>query len=332
MCCVYVDDFRIASASEEMLNDFEFRFMQKYPVTKQTTEWYLGMKITRDNTMYTITITQAAYIDDVLERFGMRDCKPCDTPAATGLKFSKDDIDVHEADKSFNLAEAVGALLWIARCSHPEIHYIVNQLGSQVRYPSSIKIKACKRVFRYLKGSRDIGITFRRNENADFKLNLIAYSDSDFAGEPEENDLPMRSASGSVVFLDGIGPICTRVELQPTIALSTSEAEYVAVGKTSQLVSSFRQQLEEMNFQQTAPTIINEDNQATIAMVNKATSGSKTRHIKLKHHYIRELVQNQEIALIYCSTNDMIADILTKALPRDQFLHLRDYLLGIRTI
>jgi hypothetical protein len=216
MCCVYVDDFRIASASEEMLNDFEAKFMQKYPVTKQTTEWHLGMKISRDKDLHSITITQAAYIDDVLERFGMRDCKPCDTPAATGLKLSKEDIEVHETDKSFNLAEAVGALLWIARCSHPEIHYIVNQLRYQVRYPSSIKIKACKRVFRYLKGCRDIGITFRRNENADFKLNLIAYSDSNFAGEPEENDLPMRSTSGSIVFLDGIGPICTRVELEPT--------------------------------------------------------------------------------------------------------------------
>jgi hypothetical protein len=331
MCCVYVDDFRVASTSTLMINDFEEKFMSSYPVTKQTTEWYLGMKIVRDTVNETITITQEAYIDDILTRFGMRDCKPCDTPAVTGVKFSKDDIYINAEDLNFNLSEAVGALLWIARCSHPEIHYIVNQLGSHVRYSSSIKIRACKRVFRYLQGCKNIGVIFRRNRSENFKLNLIAYSDADYAGEPEENDSPMRSTSGSVIFLDGIGPINTKVELQSTTALSTCEAEYYAVGKTAQLVAENREKLAELNFVQSHPTVINEDNQSTIAVVNKATSGSKLRHVKLKHHYIKELIKDKDIVLVYCPTKEMIADILTKALPRDQFLYLRDYLLGIKT-
>jgi hypothetical protein len=332
ICCVYVDDFRIASTNETLLDDFENKFLAKYPVTKQSTEWYLGMKIIRDTIAETITITQEAYIDDVLSRFGLRDCKPCDTPAVTGVKFSKDDTHLNPEDKNFNLSEAVGALLWIARCSHPEIHYIVNQLGSHVNYPSSIKIRACKRVFRYLQGCKTIGVTFTRNHSKDFKLNIIAYSDADFAGEPEENDAAMRSTSGSVLFIDGVGPICAKVELQTTTALSTCEAEYYAVGKTAQMVLENREKLAELNFPQSNPTVINEDNQSTLAVVNKATSGSKLRHVKLKHQFVKELIKNKDIVLVYCPTTEMIADILTKALPRDQFLYLRDYLLGIKTI
>jgi aspartate oxidase len=85
--------------------------------------------------------------------------------------------------------------------------------------------------------------------------------------------------------------------LQSTIALSTCEAEYYAVGKTAQLVAENREKLAELNFVQSHPTVINEDNQSTIAVVNKATSGSKLRHVKLKHHYIKELIKDKDIVL-----------------------------------
>jgi hypothetical protein len=124
--------------STSMIKDFEEKFMSSYPVTKQTAERYLGMKIVRDTVNETITITQEAYIDDILTRFGMRDCKPCDTPAVTGV--NKDDIYINAEDLNLNLSEA--------RCSHPEIHYIVNQLGSHVRYSSSIKNSSMQKSFQ----------------------------------------------------------------------------------------------------------------------------------------------------------------------------------------
>jgi hypothetical protein len=238
-------------------------------------------------------------------------------------------LDGGNNDANFQYAEAVGALLWIARCSHPEIMYAVNQVAAHTKYPSTIKIKAAKRILRYLQGVKHFGIMLRQDPNAQgLKLSFLGFGDSDFAGEPEGSADAMKSLSASIVLVEGVGLIQARSQIQPTIARSTSEAEYVSAGATGQMISSARQLAEEMGFRQDKPTILMEDNQGTIAMVKNVVSGSNTRHIKIQHHYIRELVKNGEIELQYCPTNEMLADILTKPLAKIQFINLRNRLLG----
>jgi hypothetical protein len=326
---IYVDDFRVASSDEQLLKEFESAFTKRFPVTKKTTDWYLGMNIIRDKENGTTTICQTAFIDEMLEKYGMTNCAPADTPAATGIKFEKTDTHLKESDKTFPYSEAIGDLLWCAYGAHPAIHYIVNQLGSHSLYPSSLKIQAIKRVMRYLKLNRELGITYRQVPEEKFKLKLIAYSDADFANEAEGNDTPMRSLSGHVIFIQGVGPIAFKTKLQDTIAQSTMESEYVANSLTARVTSSIRQQLEELGFPDFDPSVLCGDSQAAIKAINKAISSARTRHIKIAHHYIRELIANKEIQLVYVPSVDNIADILTKALPREQFLYLRDYLQGI---
>jgi KUP system potassium uptake protein len=138
----------------------------------------------------------------------------------------------------------------------------------------------------------------------------------------------MRSITGMVAYIHGVGPIYSRSSLQTTISRSTAEAEYKAASTAAQFCSSFRQLLEEIGFPQTSPTTIHGDNQACLAIAGSKISGSNTRHIKLQYHYIRELILNKEVEMIYCPTEKMIADIMTKALAPAQFTYLKDILLN----
>ncbi len=136
----------------------------------------------------------------------------------------------------------------------------------------------------------------------------------------------MHSLTGGLIYMLGTGPIFWQSKLQETISKSTAEAEYRATSSIAQQISSYRIILEETGFTQSDPTIIFQDNQACIAMTNSVLCSSKSRHIKLDHHYIRQQVREGEVSLVYCPTEQMIADIFTKALPKPQFEKLRDLL------
>jgi hypothetical protein len=179
-----------------------------------------------------------------------------------------------------------------------------------------------------LKGTLKLGITFHRRKDDSSDLRLVGYTDSDWAGEPEENDLPMRSTSGMVSFLEGIGPLAWFSTLIPTISQSTAEAEYKGVGLTGKWLSGTMQIFQEIGIPLIQPCILYCDNQAARTMAKAQFSGSKTRHIKINHHYIRELIDIGEIDVVYCPTGDMVADIMTKALPPATFQKCRKILLN----
>jgi len=322
---LYVDDFRCASEDESELNKIMLHFKEHYSIKEQPENWWLGIKVDHDREAGTLKISQEQYILNLLKDYSMSDCKSVSTPAEPNSKLVKtpDDEKDKEALK-FPYRQLVGALLWIARTCRPDIIYAVNKLGSHCNNPNTSHVIAAKRVLRYLKGTAKMGITFRKADN----VILNAMSDADWAEEPEENDLPMRSTTGMLVYLLGIGPLVWMSSLQTTIAGSTAEAEYKAVGSVAKAVIGQRQLLKELGFAQVKPTTIHEDNQACIAIAKAKFSGSKTRHIKLNHHLIREYIEDQDVQLEFCSTDKMIADIFTKALTPLVFIKLRDILLS----
>jgi hypothetical protein len=272
----------------------------------------------------TLKISQEQQILKMLAQFNMSDCKPSSTPAEPNSKLIKTPDGEKDYDAAkFPYREAVGALLWIARTCRPDILYAVNKLGSHCNNPNTSHVMAAKRVMRYLKGTTTLGITYRKADS----LVLEAMSDSDWAGEPQENDKPMRSTNGIVIYFKGIGPINWVSSLQTTISGSSSEAEYKCIGAAGKLIMGERNILSELKFDQLEPTIIYEDNNACITMTKSSQTSSKMRHINLNHHYIREIVREKCVVPIYCSTNDNVADIFTKALPKAAFVKLRDILL-----
>jgi hypothetical protein len=187
-------------------------------------------------------------------------------------------------------------------------------------------VRALKHLLRYLKGSVDKTLTLHRGTTRFVKL--AAYSDSDWAGCPENSHTPMCSTTGNVVYLVEIGAVFAQSVTQKVVALSTAEAETIAACECAKKVRAGREFLSEIGFPQTEPSEIKEDNEACIAMSKSILTSSKSRHMKIKHHYVRSQVAEGEVKLVPCPTSEMVADILTKNLERPQFEKLRDILLG----
>jgi hypothetical protein len=214
--------------------------------------------------------------------------------------------------------------LWFARTGRPEVSYAVNQGSQFVASYDESHVTAAKRILRYFKGTLDLKKVLRRSDN--FKH--YAYVDSDFGGEPEQNEFPMRSLSALVILLFGIGVLLACVILEKTLSLSTCEAEYKAISRGAQVLVGYRQFMEEIGFGDHLPSQMYSDNQAAIAMTKQTSSNASTRHMKMKFHYIREQIADREVTVDYCPTLQMIADILTKALERTLFEKFRRVLLS----
>jgi hypothetical protein len=323
---LYVDDSRWLADNESDGLAFLHAYQLHFPSKADPPGPYLGMKVEHDRIAGKLSLSMEKFIDASLENFGMSDCKPASTPAAPGTKLERQPEGTTDVDaQAFPYHELLGDLLWISRTCFPEITYAVNQCSPHLKNYNTHHITAAKHVLRYLKGVKSQCLTMHRQDS----LILGAYSDSDFANEPQTNASPMRSLSGMAIYFAGVGVIAWASKLQDTISHSTGEAEYRACGLTGRHVEYFRYMLEFLGLSQETPTIIYEDNAACIEMVKTVLCSSRTRHIHRDHHYIRELVlQSKTVVVKYCPTNEMVADIFTKALSRHQFCYLRDILLG----
>jgi hypothetical protein len=184
------------------------------------------------------------------------------------------------------------------------------------------QILAVKRIFKYIKGTKELGITFRKSKDSGGPV-LVGYVDADFAGD-EATSL---STTGWVFKMSG-GPVSWHSKLQKDVALSTAEAEYIAACSAVQEAVYLRQILECTGFPQQGPTILYEDNVACIAMSKNPVIGKLTRHIRRKYHFVRQKAQLGEIELVHIDTKEQIADILTKPLNREIFERLRPGLTG----
>lgn len=149
-------------------------------------------------------------------------------------------------------------------------------------------------------------------------MKLETYADADYAG-----DLEQRKSTTGYLLKIGNGSVSWCSKRQPVTALSTTEAEYIALSSAAQETIWFRTLLQELGYKQDDATIVNEDNQGTIALANNPVAHSRTKHIDVRNHFIREKLASKELKLKYCQTKNMLADILTKPLPRPLFEKLR---------
>ncbi|CAB4003970.1 Hypothetical predicted protein [Paramuricea clavata] len=168
-------------------------------------------------------------------------------------------------------------------------------------------------VFRYLKGTAQLRLQYQETD-----ANVEGYSDADWASDSDDR----RSTSGNVFVMSG-GAISWASKKQPTVALSTSESEYIALCFATQEAVWLRQLMKDLQMECTTATTIYEDNQGDIAMSRNPVLHKRTKHIDIKYNFVREKTQDETIELKYCPTNEMVADILTKPLSKGQFEYLR---------
>jgi hypothetical protein len=219
--------------------------------------------------------------------------------------------------------KAVGSLIYLNTCTRPDISFAVSSLARKMSNPSYQDWHAVKRLLRYLKGTKDYGISLGNNNQqnpADPGKIIKVYSDADWAGDIATR----RSTSGYLIYLQQI-LICWGTKIQRVVALSTAEAEYISGSTACQETTWVRNLHHEITKQRIVPHLMI-DNQAAIAMSKNNIQHARAKHIDIRYHYIRDLVMNNEITIEYCASNDMIADIMTKPLGRILFEKFREKL------
>ncbi|KAI7951517.1 hypothetical protein MJO28_007201 [Puccinia striiformis f. sp. tritici] len=261
-----------------------------------------------------VTLSQRHYIDAQLERFELQHLYPSSTPMKPGghlVQASRAERLAH-LESGNNYRSLVGALNYLSVTTQPDITFAVSSLSQFLNSPGTAHWEAGVQVFWYLKGTRDIGLKFMKlSTEVD---SLVGYADTDWASCPESR----RSVSGNLVLLNG-NVISWKSKKQPTLSLLSTEAEYKSVGDITKEVMWIKTLLKKIfNIKIAGPTQIFEDNQGAIALANDVSNHSnyKTKHMSLKHHFIRREIKNESITLQYVRSNQMLADFLTKAVGK----------------
>jgi hypothetical protein len=201
--------------------------------------------------------------------------------------------------------------------SHPDIMHAVGMVGRYQAAPKQSHLQAVKRIFRYLKETMTYGLWYPRNQN----LQLTAYSDADWANCVDER----KSTSGGAFFL-GDSLVAWLSKKKGSISLSTTEAEYIVAATCCTQVLWMIQTLADLEVKYTAPIPIHCDNTSAISVSKNPVFHSKTKHIPIKYHFLREQVTNQIVQVNYIPTTEQIADIFTKPLAKTPFEYLRQKL------
>ena len=314
--CLYVDDLMIIGTGEAIA-DFKASIKKRYTLTDNgLISEILGIKIQRSKDE--LALTQSLYIGKILDKFGMNDCKPQDSPMSSTFANEENDVeDDHTIDgESYRYREAIGSLLHLANCTRPDIAYAVNTLSQATANPERKHWTAVKRIIRYLKGTQNIGLKYSKTGSKNQNV-LSCYTDASYATGAKG-----KSISGCLIMLNG-NVITWSSRKQTVVAQSTVESEYIALSEASRQVTWIQNMLIELGLELAIPSTIYEDNQGTIKLAENPLISKRSKHIAVRYHYIREKLEEGMISLVYCSTKEMIADALTKPLPKTMFEILR---------
>ena len=310
---LYVDDLLVSGSSGEHIDKFKEEMKDAFEMTDLgRMTFFLGMQV--DQKQNEIFLCQEKYANEILKKFNMEGCKPTAIPMNQKEKFCKEDGAEKVDEKLYR--SLIGCLMYLS-ASRPHILHALSLLSRYMNCASRIHFQAAKRVLRYVKDTIDFGIRYHYVKN----FRLHGYSDSDWAGCADD----MRSTSG-YLFSFGSRIFSWYSKKQEVIAQSTAEAEYVAATAAVNQALWIRKLMTDLHMEQQDSTQIFVDNQAAISISNNPVFHGKTKHFKIKLYFLREAQKEGEVKLIYCTTKEQSADILTKALPKARYEFLRQRL------
>jgi Reverse transcriptase (RNA-dependent DNA polymerase)/gag-polypeptide of LTR copia-type/Integrase core domain len=260
-------------------------------------QYFLGIQVQRDRSKRRLHINQSGYISLILERFGMEDSKPAPTPIATGTT-------LHKATDGDALVDLKPYQSLVA----------VSQVSQHSSAPTPTHQSTGKRGFRYLNATSTMGITYDGSHG----LELEAYCDADYAASEG------RKSIMAFLFKLAGAAVSWMSKLEPTVAISSTESEYMALlqaVKESIWIQRFLKELGRYSAVKNANRIM-EDNQGAIALAHNPEYHARTKHIDVQYHFVRECIEMGKVELVYCPTEEMVADALTKPLARDRHWNL----------
>uniref|UniRef100_H3G9W5 Reverse transcriptase Ty1/copia-type domain-containing protein n=1 Tax=Phytophthora ramorum TaxID=164328 RepID=H3G9W5_PHYRM len=306
---IYVDDLMLFSKTKEHIESTKVALKKEFSIKELgELKYCLGIEIDRNREDKTILMNQRAYIKRLAEKFGVDKCKAVHTPADCNSKLVK--MSEEEAFVAkYPYRELVGALMYLATCTRPDIAQAVGEVAKFCERYNKSHWVAAKRILKYLKTTQDMGIVF----NGAIKGEPIGYADANWAGDLDTR----RSTTGYVFFLNG-SAISWKSKRQPTVATSSTEAEYMSLYSATQEAVWLRLLLKDMGYEDQGATLIYQDNQGCIALAKNPVYHARTKHIAIKFHFLRDKIERAVIRLDYKPTDEMIADGMTKALTRDK--------------
>ncbi|KXJ62343.1 hypothetical protein RP20_CCG020162 [Aedes albopictus] len=314
---IYVDDFLIFTNDAKMRKRLKTFLCNRFRMKDLGQAKYcLGLQISRNKERGELSIDQRKYIEDVLDRFNLTDCHPVSTPFESSERLDKSmtpkSQDEIEEMKKVPYKEAVGCLQYIAQATRPDISFAVNAVSQFSSNPGRKHWEAVKRILRYLKGTINNRLLFNKRGNGE----IIGYTDADWGGDVDSR----RSTTGYVFMFQG-GAISWNVKRQPTVALSSCEAEYMALSRTIQEALWWRNMLKQI-FGETQIKIFC-DNQSAISIAKNGSYNPRTKHVDIRYHFVHDAIDSGSVAINYVNTKDQAADGFTKPLVQSGVTNMK---------
>ncbi|WJZ87390.1 hypothetical protein VitviT2T_006774 [Vitis vinifera] len=303
--CLYVDDMLILS--DDMRGIIETkRFLSSTFKMKDLGEvdTILGIKVKRNSGGY--ALNQTHYIEKVVSKFSHLKIKDANTPFDSSIKLEKND---GRSVAQLEYASAIGSLMYAAQCTRADISFAVSKLSRFTSNPSVEHWKAIGRVLGYLKNTKELSLQYSK-----FPAIIEGYSDASWISSVGDN----LSTTGWVFTLGG-GAVSWGSKKQTCISHSTMEAEFIALAATGKEAEWLRDLMMDIPFtaNNVSTVSIHCDSQATLARAYSGVYNGKSRHISIRHEYVRQLIQNGIISISFVRSSGNLADPITKPLTRD---------------
>lgn len=307
MFLLYVDDGLIASEDEQELRTFIIELKREFKITSKPATYFLGLEIRREKDG-SIQVSQTHYTEKLLEKFNMSNCNAVSTPIV-----KDNDTEESPRNQEFPYRQAVGALMFLMCGTRPDIAYAVSVASRNLENPTERDVARVKRILRYLRGTSDHRLVYKYNQG---KGVLFCYSDADHGGDLSTG----RSTSGVLCLYSGAS-ISWMSQRQVSVAISTTEAEIVAASEAAREIIWIKRLLTELGQLKETPAL-QVDNEAAIRLAQNPEFHRRTKHIRIRHFFVRELVTSGQIDISKVDTQKQLADVLTKPLFSIRFREL----------
>ena len=306
---LYVDNILLLGNNKQLLGKLKKQLMDRFEMKDLgDVSKVVGMNVTQDRENGTITIDQKDYTENILERYIMTNCNVAFT-LGVGPEISLDQL----ADRLLDEQEKQryqsidGSLMYLAQVSRYDILFAVNQLAKAMSKPSKAHMRAAKHVLRYLAGSVNFPIIYKRGGSK-----LTTYTDASWGGNPDNG----KSTSSYIVMLAN-GPISFKVGLQSLTAQSTVEAELVAATTAIKESLFCTNMMMELGFAEGFRSVtVYIDNTSVLHVAGNRTFSPRAKHIALRYFFVQELVKEGNLTIHFVKTEQQLADLGTKPLKR----------------
>ena len=308
----HVDDCTITGSSQHLIQDYKDKLKSKYLLMDLgLANWLLGIKITRDLEARTISLLQLLYIKSILTKLNFTDLKPFATSMDPSIWLSKDQCPQNFEEiadiKKILYHKAIGWLNYCAVATWPNIAFSVSFLAQYMDNPGLTHLEAGKHVFRYLSGTKDWRLVYGTMDNG-----LEGYTNADGSSQEHQH------AISRYVFFVNSGAISWSSKEQELVNLSTVESEYVAAAYATKEALWLWRLIDKIFHPFEEPVTLYSNLQSAIALTTDGSYHTQIKHINIRYHFIPFIGQNGSINLIYCPTEDIMANILMKARPNSK--------------